>query len=243
MLWEKRKVTTSSKETCAKYWHKETWYRLSQPYSKEGMPTHKNHPCEWQEVDCYLTRRTLGSVVFQDGYDNVPSFWPWWTTDWWFKISGFNQISIGEKIFTWRSARFRWRSVDTNYFWRQHKEKNGILQKWRWNSTLFTSHSGTFWWDSNRTRTHELRIYLLQVDSHGIPSSNWAMDWFWEAKRKIKPVRQSFWNQRILTEMTRRKKNLMMILQFHRRYLAWLVGNATKVLHVGYDCKKLRFKD
>ena len=34
-------------------------------------------------------------------------------------------------------------------------------------------------------------------DTHGIFSSYWEKDWFQEAKRKIKPVRQSFQHQRI----------------------------------------------
>ena len=39
-------------------------------------------------------------------------------------------------------------------------------------------------------------------------------------KRKIKPVRQSFKHQRILLEMTERKKSLMMTTRFHRKYLS-----------------------
>ena len=78
---------------------------------------------------------------------------------------------------------------------------------------------------------------------HGTSILSWEIDWFWVEKRKIKPVRQSFQHNWILLEMTRRKKSLMMITQFHEKYFMLLVGNTTKMQFSGYDYQKRRIKD
>ena len=118
----------------------------------------EDYPCQ------FLTWRTFGSVNFQVGYNNVASLWPRGAPDWGFKTLGFNQISIGEKVCTWRSARFWWRSVVTNDFWRQHKEKTRKLQTWRWNFMLFTIHSGTLWWYSSRAEINGFYTNPSQVE-------------------------------------------------------------------------------
>ena len=59
----------------------------------------------------------------------------------------------------------------------------------------------------------------------------------------MKPVKQSFEHQQTLLEMTWRKKNLMMIAQFHRKYQTQIVGNTTKMPYIGYDYQEIRIKD
>ena len=86
-------------------------------------------------------------IAFQS---NVSRFWSRRTTDWRFERLGFNQISIDETVCTWRSGRFRWR-----------KNEAGIFM-------LFTSYSGTFWWDCNQSRIDELRNDPLHVERLGI---------------------------------------------------------------------------
>ena len=49
--------------------------------------------------------------------------------------------------------------------------------------------------------------------------------------------RQSFQHLWIHSEMTRRKKSLILITRFLRKYLMKHVGNATKMLKTGYDCR------
>ena len=115
-------------------WHEGNSCRLCLPCSKQGVPLHKeNHYYEWEKVDNYsrsfTKRRRTGNVDFQSGHDNVASFRSRRTTNWWFKTLGINQISIGEKVCIWRSASFQWRSLVTKDIWRQHQEKNWILQR------------------------------------------------------------------------------------------------------------------
>ena len=117
--------------------------RLSQLYSKQGILAQGKSFLRMRNVDNYSCSSTIwrrfGSVDFQNGHDHFTSFRPRRTTAWWFKILGFNRISTSEKVCTWRSARFQRRSVVTKDFWRQHKEENWILQRWRWVFMLFTS--------------------------------------------------------------------------------------------------------
>ena len=67
----------------------------------------------------------------------------------------------------------------------------------RWILVICTRYSVTLWWYSKRAR--------IGIDSV-------------RKERKINTVRQSFQHQRILLKMTRRRRSLLMISQFHREH-------------------------
>ena len=108
--------------------------------------------------------------------------------------------------------------------------------------TLVVFQSNQNWWVMHQFLDIGKGTYFTE-DFHGTSSLFWVMDWFQEERRKIKPGKQSFKHQRILLEMTQRKKSLMMTTQFHRKHLMSLVGNLTTMQYTGYDCRKRRIKD
>ena len=141
--------------------------------------------CEMEEIwQCRFPKRSRQGYV-----------WPRETTTWWFETLGFNLIIINEKVCTFRSARFQWRCVSKN-FWRQHKQENRILQRWRWNSRAFQGHSGGIpvepEWMGYVFIPRNWKEYVFIEDIHGTSSPYWEVDWFREERRKIKPVRESF---------------------------------------------------
>ena len=109
--------------------------------------------------------------------------------------------SVLVRKFASRIARFQWRSMVTKDVWRLHKEKNGILQRERrwifmffcelFKDTLVVFQSSQNWWVMYLFLAIGQGTFFM-VDFHGTFSPYWEMDWFWEERRRINPVRQSF---------------------------------------------------
>ena len=66
---------------------------------------------------------------------------------------------------------------------------------------------------------------------------------FREERRKIKLVRLFSWHWQILFGKTQRRKELMMISQFHRKVLLKHLRNQLKMQYSGYDWQKRRILD
>ena len=82
------------------------------------------HP--FSQGELFLRVRRNGKPLMPTSHKEDFWQWPGGTTDWWFKTLGFIQTSIGEKVCTWRRARFQRRSLVAKRFLKaaQRRESN-----------------------------------------------------------------------------------------------------------------------
>ena len=148
------------------------------------------HP--FSQGELFLRVRKMEYHSFPTSHKEDFWQWPGGTTDWWFKILGFIHISIGEKVCTWRSARFERRSLVAKRFLKaaQRRESNTGKTRMEFYAfyELFMDILVVFQSSQNRWVMYlSLAIgrstYVIE-DFHGTSSPYWEMDWFQKERKK-----------------------------------------------------------
>ena len=135
------------------------------------------------------------------------------------------------------------------YSWGQHQEKARILQTWRMGtyvlSELFRNTLVVFQQVQSWRNTHVLhtigRSTFTTKEVRGFFSLFWS-GVFPGEKEKDKTRQAVFLTNWILLERTRKRRSLISITQFLKKFHMKLGGNATKMLYIGYDWRKRRIK-
>ena len=142
---------------------------------------------------------------------------PFWSKrqQYWWKGLWIKELKISVRKLTY-----------TRFSKAAQKKDNWILPRQRWSLMSFTCFLGTLGRYCSRPKFNGLRTNSSTLEEILIPQRTLVelpvyigeMDWFWEERWKIKPVRQSFQTLRpIFLDMTQRRRELMMISQFDKK--------------------------